>query len=215
MAGIKGLQGVVRKTVNDELQANIWDPQHMDKIVPSLLFNLQSGEGTERWERVLGLNWLIIDSYGTQTCLPPGMLGGSRGWIHHWAASFTFTNYLKTKGNPSNIICRKLSSNYKQLWLVQPINPTLFMHFNCHSACLFYLCGWESATHCLCTYSQMPTREITWDIVPADNSEPSGKSRSDHVTFLWVSSCIFIWLLGIFYWTILLLMLLGFIKKFQ
>ncbi|KAJ3606670.1 hypothetical protein NHX12_026189 [Muraenolepis orangiensis] len=48
MAGIKGLQGVVRKTVNDELQANIWDPQHMDKIVPSLLFNLQSGEGVER-----------------------------------------------------------------------------------------------------------------------------------------------------------------------
>uniref|UniRef100_A0A668A4B0 EFR3 homolog B n=1 Tax=Myripristis murdjan TaxID=586833 RepID=A0A668A4B0_9TELE len=47
MAGIKGLQGVVRKTVNDELQANIWDPQHMDKIVPSLLFNLQCGEGTE------------------------------------------------------------------------------------------------------------------------------------------------------------------------
>uniref|UniRef100_A0A8C7XRH9 EFR3 homolog Bb (S. cerevisiae) n=1 Tax=Oryzias sinensis TaxID=183150 RepID=A0A8C7XRH9_9TELE len=47
MAGIRGLQGVVRKTVNDELQANIWDPQHMDKIVPSLLFNLQSEEGTE------------------------------------------------------------------------------------------------------------------------------------------------------------------------
>uniref|UniRef100_A0A3P9AB37 EFR3 homolog Ba (S. cerevisiae) n=1 Tax=Esox lucius TaxID=8010 RepID=A0A3P9AB37_ESOLU len=41
MAGIRGLQGVVRKTVNDELQANIWDPQHMDQIVPSLLFNLQ------------------------------------------------------------------------------------------------------------------------------------------------------------------------------
>uniref|UniRef100_A0A668ART6 EFR3 homolog B n=1 Tax=Myripristis murdjan TaxID=586833 RepID=A0A668ART6_9TELE len=48
MAGIKGLQGVVRKTVNDELQANIWDPQHMDKIVPSLLFNLQCGEDRER-----------------------------------------------------------------------------------------------------------------------------------------------------------------------
>ncbi|XP_077442827.1 protein EFR3 homolog B [Stigmatopora argus] len=47
MAGIKGLQGVVRKTVNDELQANIWDPQHMDKIVPSLLFNLQSRERAE------------------------------------------------------------------------------------------------------------------------------------------------------------------------
>lgn len=48
MAGIRGLQGVVRKTVNDELQANIWDPQHMDKIVPSLLFNLQQAEGIER-----------------------------------------------------------------------------------------------------------------------------------------------------------------------
>ncbi|NWI86517.1 EFR3B protein, partial [Pitta sordida] len=47
MSGIKGLQGVVRKTVNDELQANIWDPQHMDKIVPSLLFNLQHGEEAE------------------------------------------------------------------------------------------------------------------------------------------------------------------------
>ncbi|XP_075057259.1 protein EFR3 homolog B isoform X3 [Mixophyes fleayi] len=47
MAGIKGLQGVVRKTVNDELQANIWDPQHMDKIVPSLLYNLQHMEETE------------------------------------------------------------------------------------------------------------------------------------------------------------------------
>lgn len=48
MSGIKGLQGVVRKTVNDELQANIWDPQHMDKIVPSLLFNLQHAEEAER-----------------------------------------------------------------------------------------------------------------------------------------------------------------------
>ncbi|XP_038627303.1 protein EFR3 homolog B isoform X1 [Tachyglossus aculeatus] len=47
MSGIKGLQGVVRKTVKDELQANIWDPQHMDKIVPSLLFNLQYVEEME------------------------------------------------------------------------------------------------------------------------------------------------------------------------
>lgn len=47
MSGIKGLQGVVRKTVNDELQANIWEPQHMDKIVPSLLFNLQQVEDAD------------------------------------------------------------------------------------------------------------------------------------------------------------------------
>lgn len=35
--------------MNDELQANIWDPQHMDKIVPSLLFNLQHVEEAERY----------------------------------------------------------------------------------------------------------------------------------------------------------------------
>ncbi|XP_058486465.1 protein EFR3 homolog B-like [Solea solea] len=42
MAGIK-----VRMTGNDDLQANIWDPELMDKIVPSLLFNLQSRECTQ------------------------------------------------------------------------------------------------------------------------------------------------------------------------
>ncbi|XP_025029524.1 protein EFR3 homolog A isoform X1 [Python bivittatus] len=44
IAGIRGIQGVVRKTVNDELRATIWEPQHMDKIVPSLLFNMQKME---------------------------------------------------------------------------------------------------------------------------------------------------------------------------
>ncbi|XP_071117985.1 protein EFR3 homolog B-like isoform X1 [Haliotis cracherodii] len=40
-AGLSGLQGVVRKTVSDDLQVNIWDPVHMDKIVPSLLYNME------------------------------------------------------------------------------------------------------------------------------------------------------------------------------
>lgn len=43
LAGIKGLQGVIRKTVSDDLVENIWDRQHMEKIVPSLLFNMQNG----------------------------------------------------------------------------------------------------------------------------------------------------------------------------
>ncbi|KAM4601829.1 LOW QUALITY PROTEIN: protein EFR3 homolog B-like [Polymixia lowei] len=47
LAGIQGLQGVVRKTVNDELQANIWEPRHMEKIVPSLLFNLLQDTHTQ------------------------------------------------------------------------------------------------------------------------------------------------------------------------
>ncbi|XP_053963441.1 protein EFR3 homolog cmp44E isoform X1 [Anastrepha ludens] len=46
LAGIKGLQGVIRKTVSDDLVENIWDKVHMEKIVPSLLFNMQSGDLT-------------------------------------------------------------------------------------------------------------------------------------------------------------------------
>ncbi|PSN53111.1 Protein EFR3 cmp44E [Blattella germanica] len=42
LAGIKGLQGVVRKTVSDDLVENIWEAVHMDKIVPSLLYNMQN-----------------------------------------------------------------------------------------------------------------------------------------------------------------------------
>ncbi|XP_069676590.1 protein EFR3 homolog cmp44E isoform X3 [Periplaneta americana] len=42
LAGIKGLQGVVRKTVCDDLVENIWEAVHMDKIVPSLLYNMQN-----------------------------------------------------------------------------------------------------------------------------------------------------------------------------
>ncbi|XP_064624615.1 protein EFR3 homolog B-like isoform X2 [Lineus longissimus] len=45
VAGLRGLQGVVRKTVSDDLQVNIWESTHMDKIVPSLLFNLQEING--------------------------------------------------------------------------------------------------------------------------------------------------------------------------
>ncbi|XP_057879467.1 protein EFR3 homolog A isoform X1 [Melospiza georgiana] len=48
IAGIRGIQGVVRKAVNDELRATIWEPQHMDKIVPSLLFNMQKIEDIDR-----------------------------------------------------------------------------------------------------------------------------------------------------------------------
>lgn len=48
MAGIRGIQGVVRKAVNDELRATIWEPQHMDKIVPSLLFNMHKIEDVDR-----------------------------------------------------------------------------------------------------------------------------------------------------------------------
>uniref|UniRef100_A0A8C4Q735 EFR3 homolog B n=1 Tax=Eptatretus burgeri TaxID=7764 RepID=A0A8C4Q735_EPTBU len=47
IAGIKGLQGILRKTVQDELQGNIWEVQYMDKIVPSLLFNMQQADEAE------------------------------------------------------------------------------------------------------------------------------------------------------------------------
>ncbi|KAF2352010.1 Armadillo-type fold [Trinorchestia longiramus] len=40
-AGIRGLQGVVRKTDWNDLGENIWRPGHMEKLVPSLLYNIQ------------------------------------------------------------------------------------------------------------------------------------------------------------------------------
>ena len=42
VSGLQGLLGVIRKTVNEDLAENIWEPKHMDKIVPSLLFNLEA-----------------------------------------------------------------------------------------------------------------------------------------------------------------------------
>ena len=45
LAGLRGLNGVIRKTVNEDLAENIWDPRHMDKIVPSLLYNVESEGG--------------------------------------------------------------------------------------------------------------------------------------------------------------------------
>lgn len=42
--GVKGIQGVIRKTVNDDLQANIWQKQHMDKIIPALLYVIMTSE---------------------------------------------------------------------------------------------------------------------------------------------------------------------------
>uniref|UniRef100_A0A8C4HB62 EFR3 homolog B n=1 Tax=Dicentrarchus labrax TaxID=13489 RepID=A0A8C4HB62_DICLA len=48
VSGIRGLQGVVRKTVDDELQVNIWEPRHMEQIVPALLVNLQQHTHTSR-----------------------------------------------------------------------------------------------------------------------------------------------------------------------
>jgi hypothetical protein len=43
MAGLRGLHGVVKKTVSDDLQVNIWQPVHIDKIAPALVFNMFDG----------------------------------------------------------------------------------------------------------------------------------------------------------------------------
>ena len=46
VSGLRGVQGVVRKTASDDLQTDIWESQHMEKIVPSLLFNMHDS----RWD---------------------------------------------------------------------------------------------------------------------------------------------------------------------
>ncbi|TKR77001.1 hypothetical protein L596_018054 [Steinernema carpocapsae] len=49
--GLRGLRGVVWKSVTDDLHANIWEKQHMDKIVPSILINFYDDfDGEEQKE---------------------------------------------------------------------------------------------------------------------------------------------------------------------
>uniref|UniRef100_A0A7E4VCM6 tRNA exportin n=1 Tax=Panagrellus redivivus TaxID=6233 RepID=A0A7E4VCM6_PANRE len=47
--GLRGLRGVVWKAVSDDLQVSIWDKQHMDKIVPSILFNLKDNRESSQF----------------------------------------------------------------------------------------------------------------------------------------------------------------------
>lgn len=68
LAGIRGLQAVLRKTVSDDLVENIWDPIHMDKIVPSLLYNMQGGDGLTNRDTV------DITSEGTDQEMEPPVL---------------------------------------------------------------------------------------------------------------------------------------------
>jgi len=44
VSGLEGLLGVIRKTVSEDLAENIWEARHMDKIVGSLLYNLNVSE---------------------------------------------------------------------------------------------------------------------------------------------------------------------------
>ncbi|KAJ6222144.1 hypothetical protein RDWZM_000689 [Blomia tropicalis] len=44
VAGLIGIRGLIRKTVSDDLQVDIWNEVHMEKIIPSLLFNMQCKE---------------------------------------------------------------------------------------------------------------------------------------------------------------------------
>jgi hypothetical protein len=37
--GLRGHHALIRKTANDELQNDVW--KHMDKIVPSIVFNME------------------------------------------------------------------------------------------------------------------------------------------------------------------------------
>ncbi|PIO57770.1 hypothetical protein TELCIR_20810, partial [Teladorsagia circumcincta] len=46
---------VVWKSVTDDLHPNIWEKQHMDKIVPSILFNLQEADQLDEPSKSLTL----------------------------------------------------------------------------------------------------------------------------------------------------------------
>uniref|UniRef100_A0A8R1XLQ4 Uncharacterized protein n=1 Tax=Onchocerca volvulus TaxID=6282 RepID=A0A8R1XLQ4_ONCVO len=50
-AGLRGLRGVLWKSTTDPLQTSIWERQYMDKIIPSILFNLQEEDSDESKEK--------------------------------------------------------------------------------------------------------------------------------------------------------------------
>merc|ERR1712223_1845128 len=52
ISGLQGLLGVIRKTVNEDLAENIWEPEHMDKIIPSLLYNLEAQNNDKQLDDV-------------------------------------------------------------------------------------------------------------------------------------------------------------------
>ncbi|VDN33865.1 unnamed protein product, partial [Gongylonema pulchrum] len=59
-AGLRGLRGVMWKSATDPLQTSIWEKEHMDKIIPSILFNLQDDEDSGD-VREKGKRFSIID----------------------------------------------------------------------------------------------------------------------------------------------------------
>ena len=54
ISGLQGISGVIRKSVNEDLAENIWEAKHMDKIVPSLLFNMEDTSNMGRITPDLG-----------------------------------------------------------------------------------------------------------------------------------------------------------------
>lgn len=69
LAGLNGIKGVVRKTVTDDLQVDIWDKNHMDKIVPSLLYNMQDRDALKQ----KSLSSSVLDSRGSE-CNNPAII---------------------------------------------------------------------------------------------------------------------------------------------
>lgn len=72
LSGLKGIKGLIRKIVSDDLQVDLWDNKHMTKILPSLLFNMQNKDlddvvyGYEQDQRLGELSNSHSDTDSTQ-----------------------------------------------------------------------------------------------------------------------------------------------------
>uniref|UniRef100_A0A669BZR1 EFR3 homolog B n=1 Tax=Oreochromis niloticus TaxID=8128 RepID=A0A669BZR1_ORENI len=88
VSGIRGLQGVVRKTVDDELQVNIWEPRHMEQIVPALLVNLQQHSQNDRYRHCCWFPHSAGDNLGspaeqTEVCFRELLCRAAYGHINN------------------------------------------------------------------------------------------------------------------------------------
>lgn len=126
-AGLQGLQGVIRKTVSDELQANIWDQQHMDKIVPSLLYNMHGSPlapPAAATTQPKDLTGVVAETTLSQTPMAAGGVAGSG--VRTNSDSTTVDPAVVAEEVFRDLVCRASFGN-----LPSVLKPVL-MHFDNH-----------------------------------------------------------------------------------
>ena len=123
------LQGVIKKTVSDDLVENIWTESHMDKIIPSLLFNMDKG-------------WVVTcSSEGLSIC------GNSLWCMKPGGQILTYSRQSCVRG-VSPLTFQKPDSHFSQRW-----NSYALMNNGSVCVEVGWFGAWNSVCKCLRLWS--------------------------------------------------------------